>query len=235
MTLNALILNAGDGSRWGNYMGSPKQLVKIGPESTLERTVRMLRQFGVSEITSVCHDPRLAPDGLNMFHPRAHRWTAESLLASSPLWSGRILVLLGDVFFTEAALRRMIFSQQPIGVFGRSGPNRFNGRTHGEIFGLTISADAAGAVRAAATKVIALTKGGAWGNLWDVYHVLTDLPIRSAEVEHDIFVELNDLTDDFDTPRDYRSTIAIYEQYLTNPTNFEILDFSSVRNSDDQC
>ena len=41
------ILANGDGKRWGNYMGVPKQLLEIDGETILHRMVRLLREEGV--------------------------------------------------------------------------------------------------------------------------------------------------------------------------------------------
>ena len=53
---SAIILNAGLGTKWDNYLGIPKQLIKIGDETILERTVRLVRQMGIDDIISVTNN-----------------------------------------------------------------------------------------------------------------------------------------------------------------------------------
>ena len=40
----------GHGRRWGRYLGRPKHLIRLGGESLLERTVRLLKANGVDGI-----------------------------------------------------------------------------------------------------------------------------------------------------------------------------------------
>jgi len=57
--MKVLILCAGDGSRWGNYLGVPKQLVTINGETLLDRTIRLLRENQIADITIVSNDNKL--------------------------------------------------------------------------------------------------------------------------------------------------------------------------------
>lgn len=205
-------------------MGGPKQLVKIGKESTLERAVRLIRELGVTDITSISHDNKLTVDGCGLFRPSARRCTAETMLSSCSLWSNRTVILLGDVFFTKPAIHQILRSRRNIGVFGRRGPNQFNGRNHGEIFAIAFDREQKGLIENTTARVIGLFEKGAWGNLWDFYHVIVGLPLWSSDVEDDVFLEIHDLTDDFDSPNDFLSSIAIYERFVFDTESSDSAD-----------
>lgn len=212
---SAIILNAGLGKKWGNYLGIPKQLIKIGSETILERTVRMARQMGIDDITSVTHNENLVIRGCRYYEPKSNRWTVETLLSSSELWTEWTLVLLGDVFFTPTAIQSICMSKKDIQFLGRSSMNKYNGRKLGEIFALKFNIIKRKVIQEAAMKVIAQCEGKALGNIWDLYHTIAGLPIRTYEnVENELFLEVHDFTDDFDRPKDYKRSIDVYEKYV---------------------
>ena len=54
-----IIMADGKGSRWKNYRGMPKHLVKIKGETLLARTVRLIKELdGESEVIITSHDDR---------------------------------------------------------------------------------------------------------------------------------------------------------------------------------
>jgi hypothetical protein len=115
----------------------------------------------------------------------------------------RTLILLGDVYFSESAVRVVVSSDGFVHFFGRRGRNRFTGRCHGEMFGLGFAAAAAPLIVRAAELALHYTVLGEWGNLWDTYHCLLNFPIRSRQTDSNVFRELDDITDDVDTPHDH--------------------------------
>ena len=131
-----LILCAGESTRWGNYLGVPKQLILINGESLLERMVRLLRAQGYYDIEVISHDERLLLSNCGFFKPSRFRWTVESLLSTHSLWKDKTLVLLGDVFFTEPAIYTIINSGQGIHIYGRPGPSKYTFSQYGEIFAI---------------------------------------------------------------------------------------------------
>jgi choline kinase len=55
-TSRVFILCAGDGARWRNYLGVPKQLISIEGETLLERTMRLLHAHNLTDIVIVTYD-----------------------------------------------------------------------------------------------------------------------------------------------------------------------------------
>lgn len=211
----ALILSAGDGARWGEYLGVPKQLIPIRREPLLYRTVRLVRENGIVDVRIVTHDPRLRVEHCGVFRPRRYRWTAETLLSTRHLWSARTLVLLGDVFYSDQAMDRIVNWSEPIAIFGRRGPNEYTGCRHGELFAISVDETMAHVLQEAASRAVGHAECGAWGNLWDVYYCLVGLPLDSARTDDRVFQQIQDLTDDFDTPEDYDRAIPRYRALLS--------------------
>lgn len=51
--MKAYILADGEGTRWNNWGGVPKQLIKINDETILDRMVRLLVENGINDITII--------------------------------------------------------------------------------------------------------------------------------------------------------------------------------------
>jgi hypothetical protein len=213
MIQRVVILCAGDGRRWGDYLGVPKQLIPFQGEPLLSRTVRQLRKAGYTRAPiCVSRDPRLHVEGVEPYYPARHRWTAETLAATSGLWARRTTVLLGDVFFTSHALRRIVGTQKPLVFFGRPWPSAYTLSDHGELFALSFDEAHAKSVIRACSQVIQATQRDAWGNLWDVYHALAGIRLGSSGTERKMFEVIDDLTNDFDTPETYHRCKLRYER-----------------------
>lgn len=212
---SVVILNAGLGEKWGNYMGIPKQLIKIGNETILGRTIRLVRQMGIDNIISVTNNERLILKGSKQYMPKSFRWTVETLLSTSELWTEWTLVLLGDVFYTPTAIHAICTTNKEIQFIGRCSPNKFNARRFGEIFALKFNINQKEIIQKALLQVIARCDKIALGNMWDLYHTLVGLPLRTFDcVEDKIFLEVHDFTDDFDKPKDYELSKDLYEKYV---------------------
>jgi choline kinase len=109
--MRAVIIAAGEATRWGNYLNTPKHLIEIDGEPILHRTVRLLRLNGVTDIFVVSKDdPRYLIEGANQYIAKLNyenNADADKFLSSKNLWNtqGRTLVLYGDVYFTYAAMQ----------------------------------------------------------------------------------------------------------------------------------
>lgn len=206
----AIILCAGSGERWGGYLGVPKQLVRIGKEALLDRTVRLLRENGVTNIHVVSNDERLKVEHVNLFSPALSRWTVETLLSTRSLWAERTVVLLGDVFYSEDAMRAAIEFDGPVRVFGRSGPSWFTSCEWAEIFAVSFTREAIGRIAHAADCALQAAAGGGKGKLWQMYYSLLGSPMDEHRIDSDVFFVIDDFTDDFDSPEDYDSSVRRY-------------------------
>ncbi|MEH0442453.1 MULTISPECIES: hypothetical protein [unclassified Streptomyces] len=138
-----------------------------------------------------------APSGCrNEFESTRLAWSAD----------GVNVLLLGDVYFTDAALA-CVFGRAAEGFrfFGRFGASRITGTTWGEIFAQSWTDSAemgrlTDEVRAEQDAGRAdPTKHG-----WTMLRLLQDTPLREHAVYPPWWVEIDDATDDIDFPDDYR-------------------------------
>lgn len=206
----ALILCAGNGSRWGEYLGVPKQLITINNETLLDRTVRLLNKNGNNNIEIVSNDHRLRLNHCAFYRPSKSQWIVETLLSTRDLWKGQTIILLGDVFYTERAIQTIVSFSGRIRIFGRPRPSRYTKCNHGEIFTISFNQDGADQVARCAEKVLHERADGGWANLWDLYHSLVGSPLNINQIESKVFNTIDDFTDDFDVPEDYDRSIHRY-------------------------
>jgi hypothetical protein len=219
-----LILCAGDGYRWGEYLGVPKQLININNEKLLDRTVRLLHKSEYRDIEIVSNDYRLKLSHCNFFKPLKFGWVVETLLSTKELWKTRTIVLLGDVFYTDFAIQTILNFKGCLGVFGRPWPSKYTTCNHGEIFALSFNKTSIGKVVNSANKALSYGISGGRGNLWNFYQSLVNFPFDVNKIESEYFNTIDDFTDDFDTPKDYRRSIYRYNfKTSSNPLKKIIL------------
>ena len=94
------------GDRWNNYLNVPKPLIPIDGESLIHRTVRLLKQFGISKILIPSTDPQFAVEGVTQFNPKRHTW----LIDQNPVecLNEPVTFVMGDVYWTESALKKVL-------------------------------------------------------------------------------------------------------------------------------
>ena len=198
MTKTVIILAAGTQERWTKN-GLPKQLLNIGGESLLARTVRQVKTLG-SEPIIATHHPAILSMFDNCMEPEARRWTVETLLSTRDYWAERTIILLGDVIWPNDVLAGVLNSSRRPGVFGNCQ----------EIFAMTFVDHAC--VQSAARYVISEASTGACrGKIWNIYHALAGFEILTGqhwnygvfEVVSSQGTPANGLTQDFDTPESY--------------------------------
>lgn len=163
----AIILVAGMSSRIREVSGGmPKSFLKVGDESLIQRSVRLVRAAGVDDITLVTgfmadRFRELMP-GCQFVHNSDFKSTNTSvslslaLSARTRVSDERVLVLNGDVYFAEgilesmlaydapavAAVQRHQLSEEEVKVFvdggriTRIGKHLHEDRAYGEAFGV---------------------------------------------------------------------------------------------------
>jgi hypothetical protein len=162
---------AGSASRWGNYRGVPKQLVPVDGKPILHRTVELLRSRGNADIFIVTHRSDLGIPGCHILHPANSRWLVETLLSTRSEWSGRILFLLGDVWYSHAAMDEIVNFEADLGFFGRSTPNELTGRHYGEMFGVSFAAAAIPRVTRCLEEAVFYARVTQGGRLWRLLRI----------------------------------------------------------------
>ena len=100
------ILANGEGTRWHNYKGVPKQLIEIDGETILSRMVRLLRAEGVKAENIFICGPYSDPNAKSVItNSKTKREVFEEVaeLAKSPF-----VILYGDCYYTEACIKEIV-------------------------------------------------------------------------------------------------------------------------------
>ena len=100
------ILANGEGTRWNNYMGVPKQLIEIDGETILHRMIRLLHKYGVqTDDIFICG--KFEDEGARTIitKSKTKREVFEEIanLAQSPF-----VILYGDCYYTQECIREII-------------------------------------------------------------------------------------------------------------------------------
>ena len=98
-----VIMAAGDGKRWNNYLGVPKQLVEINGETLLKRTTRLLKENGIDNYIITGKDERFRKYGRLV--TQSHN---DCEVDRFEFFSEPVCYLYGDVYYSENAIKTII-------------------------------------------------------------------------------------------------------------------------------
>ena len=188
-----IIMADGKGRRWKNYMGLDKHDISIGGETLMERTVRLLHDYDPdAEVIITSHNENVNIHGATRYEPlnnvlEIDRFTRE-------LIADNVCFLYGDVFYAEETVSRIVNdeSDESVLFFGNEKSICAVLVRDGELFSSYVDR-----IREMfLAGEIAECKG------WQVYHLHAGLPLESREIG-EFFVNVSNLTCDFNTPEDY--------------------------------
>lgn len=203
--MKVLILADGDGTRWGNYQGVPKQLLTIDGETLIRRMVRQLREAGADdiviigpyEVDGVQNDRLTSRQKRKLFVEIAERYKEPFIL------------LNGDCFYTDEIIKDCLTRETDKWLhWCCPHPNYYTGKKWGE-----------GYIHKVVDLDWWISKLNEYnrlvdgyliqiGNDWSINRFLygaSDL-VHHSENIHDLSqydVYWHDETDDFDFPADY--------------------------------
>lgn len=107
------ILANGEGTRWDNYKGVPKQLIEIDGETILHRMVRLLNEEGVpKEDIIICGPFKDAGATSVMTKSPTKREVFEEI---ANLAQGPFTILYGDCYYTKDCIHEIV--TRPINKF----------------------------------------------------------------------------------------------------------------------
>jgi len=202
--IECIIICAGEATRWNNYLGVPKHLINVDGETLIERTVRLLHKYkrediSVHIVVKNFYDKRYDIEGATMYQAdlNTNNVDADKFLSSKNLWNknGRTMVIYGDVWFTDEAIKRIIRSEiKEWTLFAN-----FTECFVQSFYSIDISRhrDALYKIRDAYKQGFITRCGG-----WEHYRAFNDENL----IEHKIgphFYLVFDESDDFDFPSDY--------------------------------
>lgn len=230
MTTTCILLCGGSNTRWGGYRGAVrKHLVEVEGERLLDRTLRQVARHAPGRTVVVLHPEDRGAYAAQVAQPveffevpvaAAPELEAQKFLSSRALWNaaGRTIVLLGDVWFSAAALAA-IFADSPEEwtAFGRAGASRFTGCPYGELFAQRFTATAehgANLERLDAMYRNRTCRRAAAG--WAHYNLMIGRHPHAPGVGGR-YVEIDDFTEDFDHPGDYDAWVRGRSGHANRP------------------
>ena len=224
MKKRAILIAAGEATRWGNYLDTPKHFIEVDGEPIIKRSVRLLKKFGVDDIYIVAKDDTYQIEGAKLYIPTFNlaNHDADKFLNSKDLWlrdEGKTIVLYGDVYFTEYAMETIVnHPHNDWLLFARQYESTITGGA-GECFAQTFYPGQVEEHERALLKLVEYFDTGRLNRIggWEHYRIMAGLPepIIHKHFTGDRFVEINDWTDDFDNPTEYE-TFLIKRKMLRN-------------------
>lgn len=209
MTDRYIIPCAGNGNRWTEQTGTPKQLVKLCGEPILYRTVRQLHERGATDIRIIVKDltdPRFKIPGTRRATAKLNpdNGPADKFCSSRHLWNrnGRTTILFGDVFFTDQAMDTIVNPDDggDWRVYARFGTSNITGCRHPELFGITLHPDHHTLADQAIAYCVDLHQRGllkGWSGGWQVYAAMcADTDLKARDRGHSVTID--DWTEDMD-------------------------------------
>jgi len=211
MVTKCIIICAGEATRWENYLGVPKHLIKIGGETIIERIVKLIHKYkqDVVDVVIVAKDnkdKRYQVNGARTVNAflRPENLDADKFLSSSFLWSegSRTLVIYGDVWFSEEAMEQIMAYQGKDWVLFANKKECFvqsfypkDLEQHRKALEYVRDQHVAGKIKRC---------GG-----WEHYRAMNGTPL-DKHIYDDKIILIEDLTDDFDFPWEYDEWIVRY-------------------------
>lgn len=132
---------AGRAKRWTG--DRPKQLTEFDGEPLLYRTIRLLAESGVENITVTVSDAlfqlldfsRVAP--ATIYQPKNNVQEIDRFLSCREIWGSDTLFLYGDVYYTRGAISQILGNfAVPVTFYGRRRGNSV--KPYGEMFALRV-------------------------------------------------------------------------------------------------
>lgn len=203
--MRVVIAAAGPQTKWNNHLGVPSHLVEVDGEPLLARTIRQAQTLTKDVHLTSPDDDRYDFPGVvrHIRGPEGNEYTS-----TRDLWSdrSRTVLLLGDVYFTDAAIR-VIAGGSPTDyrVFGRYRASRRTGTPYGEIFAASWGHRQRTKLDTLLAEVAHLRETGECTRPagWVLLRLYQRTPPGRHLVKRPYFVTIDDLTDDIDYPADY--------------------------------
>jgi hypothetical protein len=219
MSRTTIIVSAGEGRRWGNYLGVDKSNVVVeGKEPIINRTVRQVISHE-SNLEIISNTPKIAK--IKTKKPKNNPdWDeANKLFSSMPYWNqeGKTIIVFGDTYFTDEAMNRIMGYDQPgFCIFGRPFGSQFTGKPYGEIYAISFYPENKEQLLFALERASKLEERGVIekANVWAVYRAMLKLPddLMNEHMIGSKFINIDDWTEDFDYPHDYDNFMANWKK-----------------------
>lgn len=168
-----------------------KQLLNIQGSPLIMRTIGQLRLNNLRSIVLIAPENMLRYISVNQLtirnFPTPRDSVLETILGTKDLWKERVFVILGDVLFSDSAIKAIVKTKEDAIIFGRTGPNPVSGKKASEIFAMSFIQERAEQIIAQMSMLIRMKPKQ---KVWNLY--------RATDFFK--FKQINDYTDDIDSP-----------------------------------
>lgn len=236
--MKAIIIAAGEASRWANYKGIPKHLIEIEGEPIIHRTVRLLRENNIKDIYIVGpKDDRYKIQGSELFIPTKNKEhvDADKFLNSESLWNseGRTVVFYGDVYFTEEAMKTIVdYNDEDWVLFCRFNASKFTGTRWGECFAQSFYPKDHKCHKSNLLLIAEEYKKGSIKRCggWEHYRAMCGAPLdKKYHKNYGKSVVIDDWTDDFDYPKDFKRFVRLWNEKKFGKKPLDARDTRSIK------
>ena len=195
------------GSNHALINGTPRQLVKIGGERVLDRTIRLLRENGITDISITATDP--AFDGVDA--EVIHYDSAGPWINCFPPIDEPTTFIFGDVYFSHDAIETIVNTHTDDIEFFASAPPFAPEypRIWAEPFAFRVVNLAH--FRESIEIVKQCTEQGIWRRdpiAWELWQVIKGTPLNM--IDYSNYTVINDYTCDID----YADDVQMLEEVL---------------------
>lgn len=194
------------GGEYDNFT-TPKQLSVVNGEILVERTIRLLKENGITDIYISSNNPRFDVYGKRLEHTNTYKYRKGEIHgywvdAYYPM-EEPCIYLHGDVYYTEEAIKKILNYKTDKNVFiGNEIARNKEHKNWGEPFGWIINN------QDIFRKGIELTKylqdigrcERGYAISWELYRVLNGLDINKQYILDDTYLSIDDETIDIDAP-----------------------------------
>ena len=217
---------AGSSSRWDNYMNIPKHLVEIDGEQIIKRTIRLLKEYGISNIYITVPEKGFFGDlGVKEIVGSSEKEIDKFLNAKQHIGA---TFLWGDCYFTENAIKKIVENEEDLMFFGNPEFNKYTGKPYGEIYAVKTNEEFFKKAIEIEKHRDSMSRCASWelygyilknkipysGYYPHFEEKVDGMCIKDPDKVSKYFTEINDFTDDFDKPKDYDEWIKRYNEYF---------------------
>lgn len=187
---------------------TPKQLTVIRGERLVERTIRLLKENGITDIAISSNDPRFEEFAPRLDHTNSYGYINKKIVgywvdAYYPM-DEPCVYLHGDVYYTEDAIKKIInYPKSDKNIFiGNEIAKNPEHHNWGEPFGWIVNNQSI--FRKGIDLIKYLQDIGrcerGYAISWELYRVLNGLDINKQYILDDTYLTISDETIDIDEP-----------------------------------
>ena len=190
-----------------DHFQTPKQLSVVNGETLLERTMRLLKENGITDIYISSNNPIFKKYGNLLEHENSYKYENGKIYgywvdAYYPL-NEPCVYLHGDVYYSDDAIKKIINLNPKVNTFiGNEIAKNKEHKNWGEPFGWIVVNQEEFKEGIKKTKQLQdegkLERGFAIS--WELYRVLNGLDVNKQYILDETYLSINDETIDIDAP-----------------------------------